>query len=68
MDDLHVDDELVAMVVDDQGADAATTRLEGLGQSRPKVGLINDTKGLLDIASLSHGNNYNTLALWRERG
>lgn len=57
MDDLHVDDELSAMVVDDQSADTTTTRLEGIGQSRPKVGLVNDGNGLLDIASLSHGND-----------
>lgn len=57
MDDLHVDDQLLAIVIDDQGADAATARLEGLSEAGPEVGLVQNGEGLLDIASLGHRDN-----------
>jgi hypothetical protein len=57
MDDLHVDDELLAIIIDDQGADAATARLEGLSEAGPEVGLVQDREGLLDVASLGHRDN-----------
>uniref|UniRef100_A0A1Y1KVU9 Uncharacterized protein n=1 Tax=Photinus pyralis TaxID=7054 RepID=A0A1Y1KVU9_PHOPY len=61
VDDLHVDSELTAAVIEDKDTDAATARLESSRQARPQVGLINDGQVLLDIASLSHGNNVATL-------
>jgi hypothetical protein len=61
VNNLHVNDQLTAIVIDDQGTDAATTRVESLSQSRPKVGLVKDGKGLLDITGLSHGDNYSPL-------
>ena len=63
MDDLHVNDKLLAIVIDNQDTDATTARLKGLGQSRPKVGLVDDRKGLLNITSLSHGNDYSMSAM-----
>jgi len=57
VDDLHVNSELAAVVIDDQDADGATARLEGVLETRPQVGLLNDGEGLLDITSLGHGNN-----------
>ena len=57
VDDLHVNSELTAAVVEDKDADGTTTRLEGARQTRPQVGLVNDSEALLDITALSHGNN-----------
>jgi hypothetical protein len=57
VDDLEVDGELAALVVENQDADAAAARLEGAGQTGPQVGLVNDLQVLLDIAGLSHGDN-----------
>lgn len=50
MDDLHVDSELTAVVIDDEDADRATAALEGLSEAGPEVGLVDDWEGLLDIA------------------
>lgn len=49
MDDLHVDGELATVVVEDDDTDGATARVESLVQAGPKVGLVNDWEGLLDI-------------------
>ena len=57
MDDLEVDGQLAALVVENQDADAATARLEGVGQARPEVGLVNDGQVLLDVTGLGHGND-----------
>ena len=58
MKNLHVDDELAAVVVNDEDSDTTTTCLEGLGEAGPEVRLIDNGEGLLDIASLSHRNDY----------
>ena len=57
MKDLHVDDELATVIIDDEDSNTATASLEGFAKARPEIGLINDGERLLDIASLSHGNN-----------
>jgi hypothetical protein len=57
VDDLHVDGHLATRVVEDQDADAATARLESVGEARPEVGLVNDGQALLDIAGLGHGGD-----------
>lgn len=57
MDDLHVDNKLPAMIVEDQGTNATTARLESVSESGPEAGLVNDGKGLLDITGLGHGND-----------
>lgn len=62
MDGLHVDGELTSLVADDEDADTATTSLEGLSETGPEAGLIDDWKVLLDITSLRHSNNYEGLA------
>jgi hypothetical protein len=57
MDDLHVNGELTACIINNENTNAATTSLKGLGKTTQEVGLINDWDRLLDITSLSHGNN-----------
>lgn len=42
MDDLHVDGQLTAILVDDKNADAAASRGEGLAQAGVQVGLLSD--------------------------
>src|SRR3954466_12199120 len=61
MNDLQVDDELIAIVVDDQDTETATTRLEGISQLGPEVGLIDDGKALLDVARFGHCNHCDML-------
>lgn len=57
MDDLHLNSELTAAIVEDEDTDAAAARLESLLETRPKVGLVNDRQTLLDIAGLGHGSD-----------
>lgn len=57
VDDLHLNSELAAAVVENKDTDAAAARLESLLETRPKVGLVNDSKALLDIAGLGHGSD-----------
>lgn len=57
MDDLHLNSELMAAVVEDQDTDAAAAGLESLLQTRPQVGLVNDLEALLDVAGLGHGGD-----------
>jgi hypothetical protein len=57
VDDLHVDSELLAVVVEDKDAEAATARLEGAREAAGEVGLVNDLEALLDVTSLGHGDN-----------
>lgn len=57
VEDLHVDGELTAAVVEDKDTDGATARLEGVVEAGVEVGLVNDSKALLDIAGLGHGDD-----------
>lgn len=57
MDDLHVDTELAAAVVEDKDANAAAAGVEGGLETLPQVGLVHDGKVLLDVAGLGHGDN-----------
>lgn len=57
MDDLVVDGQLTALVVDDKDADAATAVVEALGEASKEAGLVKDRKALLDVTSLGHGND-----------
>jgi hypothetical protein len=61
---LHVDDELVTMVIDDKDSDAAPTSLKGIAEAGPEVGLIDDGNGLLNIAGLGHGNDCEDVSKW----
>lgn len=62
MDDSVVNSKLAAVVVDDEHTNAATTTVVGLGQALEKLALIEDTKTLLDITRLSHGNDAAVIA------
>jgi len=76
VDDFHVNRQLAAVISQDHDTDGATTRVESILETLPKLGLVNDRDGLLDITSLSHGNNgtileiKNTVLLedWAEHG
>lgn len=57
MDNLHVNSEFAAIVVKHKDTDTAAARLKGTVEARPQVGLVNNSKSLLDISSLSHGDN-----------
>lgn len=56
VDDLVVDDELTATVVDDKGTNGATAIREGLADALVEVTLRDNGKTLLDIAGLGHGD------------
>jgi hypothetical protein len=58
VNNLHVNGELTAVVVDDQDTDGTTASLKSLGETAPEIGLVNDRDSLLDITSLGHGDNY----------
>jgi len=58
VDNLEVNTELAATIVEDEHADAAAAGVEGGLETIPEVGLVNDGKVLLDITGLGHGNNY----------
>lgn len=57
MDNLHVDSELAAVVIENKDADGATAALECIVKTSPKVGLVNNWKRLLHITGLGHGDN-----------
>lgn len=61
MNDLHVNGELTATVVEDEDANRATARLESVVETRVEVGLVNNREALLDVASLGHGNDLTLL-------
>jgi hypothetical protein len=56
VDDLEVDDELTATVVDDEGTDGATAVGEGITDALEQVALGDDGQALLDITGLGHGD------------
>lgn len=57
MDDLVVDDELTATVVDDEGANAATALSEGVPDTAEEASLRDDGETLLDVSGLGHGDD-----------
>ena len=57
VEDLHVDSELTAGVVENKDSDGTTARLEGVVEAGVQVGLVNDSQTLLDIAGLGHGDD-----------
>jgi hypothetical protein len=54
---LHVHSHLATVVGDDEDTNAAAARLKGLLEAAPEAALVNDGEVLLDITSLSHGDN-----------
>lgn len=57
VDNLHVNGQLTAFILDNQDANRSTTRVKGLGEAGVKAGLVKNWKGLLDVTSLSHGSD-----------
>lgn len=57
MDDLVVDNELTATVVDDKSTDAATALRVGIADATEEVALRDDLETLADITRLGHGDN-----------
>ena len=57
VDDLHVNGKLATVVTQDQDADGASAGIEGFLEAGPEAGLVDNGDGLLDIASLGHGND-----------
>ena len=56
MDDLEVNNELTATVVDDEGTDRATAIGEGLVDTAGQGTLGDDGETLLDVTGLGHGS------------
>lgn len=56
VDDLEVDDELTATVVDDEGTDRAAAISKGITDALEQTTLGDDREALLDIAGLGHGD------------
>jgi len=56
MKDLHIDDQLLSMVADDQNADRTTAGVKRLAQAGPEVRLVDDGEAGFDIASLGHSS------------
>jgi len=63
VDDLHVNSQLAALVIDDQDTNGTATIGEGFREAGPEVGLVNDGDVLLDISGLSHGNDRASLKI-----
>lgn len=57
MDGLHVNGDLTTSIGNDHDADATTSTFEGLLETGPEVGLVQNGNGLLDISGLGHGDN-----------
>lgn len=57
VNDLVVDSELAAAIVDDENPDTATAVGKRILETAEEVALVEDGQALLDVASLSHGNN-----------
>lgn len=61
MDNLVVNDELSATVIDDESSNAAPTIVKGTTNLVVQTALVNDRQTLLDITSLGHADNSTTL-------
>lgn len=57
MDDLVVNDELTSLVRKNEDTNAATTIVERVRETREESTLVKDWERLLDITSLSHGDD-----------
>lgn len=62
MDDLVVDGELGALVIEHEDADATAAVVEGVGKAGEKVALVEDGDALLDVTGLGHGDDAAVLA------
>lgn len=59
---LVVDTQLLAVVVEDEHADAATAVVERVLETVKQVALVKDRQALLDVASLGHADDVAVLA------
>lgn len=57
MDDLEVNNQLTATIVDDKRTDTAAAFGEGIADPLEEVALGDDRETLLDITGLGHGND-----------
>jgi hypothetical protein len=57
VDDLVVNNELAATIIDHEGADTALALSKGVADAGEQVTLVNDTEALLDVAGLGHGGD-----------
>jgi len=57
VDDLVVDDELTAVVVDDEDADGSTAVVKALRDTVEEVALVEDGQTSLDLTGLGHGSD-----------
>lgn len=57
MNDLVIDSELAAFVVDDKHTNGAAAIVERVGQTGEQAALVKDWQALLDIAGLGHGDD-----------
>ena len=57
MNDLHVDDQLAATIVDNQDSNTPSAIAKRSLNASEQATLVNDWQALLDISSLSHGHN-----------
>lgn len=57
MDDLQVDNQLPATVVDDEHSDATSAIVKGSLNLSQQPSLVHDPNALLDVTSLGHGND-----------
>ena len=57
MDDLVVNSQFLALIVNDKNANTATAIIEAVGQPAEEVALVEHLQALLDIAGLGHGDD-----------
>ena len=62
MNDLVIDRQLPALISDDENADTATPIVEAVRQPAEEVALVEHWQTLLDVASLSHGDDTTIIA------
>lgn len=61
VNNLVVNGQLLAVVRDDQDTDGPRSVAESLLQASPEVALVDDLETLLDLTSLSHGNELSVI-------
>lgn len=62
MYDTIVNSQLTAVIVDNEHTNTATSTVICIGQAAKQAALIEDAKALLNVASLSHGNDTAVIA------
>jgi hypothetical protein len=62
VDNLVVDGELLSVVGNDEDTDGSGTASESLLQAAPEVALVDNLEALLDLTSLSHGDELTVIA------